>query len=268
MDLSYRAQLKGWKFVYLPDVTVPSELPVDMSAFKAQQFRWAKGSIEVFLKLISIIVKAKIPLKQKVEAFFHMGSNFSWILMGYIAIIMPLNVILRYKVGFKPLFLMDIPIFILASASVIIFYLYSEYMVLKETLSVQHRSMLSTLLYLPMALAIGVGIGINNFKAVTQAIFKIVTPFNRTPKYNVNADKTGAVSKIKSNVYRIKKIDWVIVVEMALGIYFTIAILFMIENEQFFAVPFLMLFQLGYLYTSIMSIFNFSFSFNFKKANK
>ncbi len=268
MDLSYRAQLKGWKFVYLPDVTVPSELPVEMSAFKAQQFRWAKGSIEVFLKLISIIVKANIPLKQKVEAFFHMGSNFAWLLMGYVAIVMPLNIVIRYKVGFMPIFLMDIPIFVLASASVVVFYLFSEYMVLKETLSVQHRSILTTMLYLPMALAIGIGIGINNFKAVTQAVFKVVTPFNRTPKYNVNADKTGASSKIKANVYRIKKIDWVIVIEMVMGLYFTLVILFMLEKEQFFTVPFLMLFQLGFLYTAIMSIYNFSFSFNFKKAEK
>ena len=78
MDLSYRAQLKGWQFVYLPDVVSPAELPVEMNSFKSQQFRWAKGSIQVAKKLLPTILRAKIPFGVKLEAFFHLTNNFAY----------------------------------------------------------------------------------------------------------------------------------------------------------------------------------------------
>src|ERR687883_106700 len=78
LDLSYRAQLRGWRFVYLPEIEAPAELPVEMSSFKSQQFRWAKGSIQVAKKMLPTILRAEIPFSVKMEAFFHLTNNFAY----------------------------------------------------------------------------------------------------------------------------------------------------------------------------------------------
>ena len=82
LDLSYRAQLRGWKFVFLPDVVSPAEVPVEMNAFKSQQHRWAKGSIQTCKKLLPRILQADLPLEVKAEAFFHLTANFNYLLMA------------------------------------------------------------------------------------------------------------------------------------------------------------------------------------------
>ena len=81
LDLSYRAQLAGWQFVFLPDVAVPGELPIDMTAFKSQQHRWAKGSIQTCLKVLPSILRSSLPLRTKTEACFHLTANFNYLLL-------------------------------------------------------------------------------------------------------------------------------------------------------------------------------------------
>ena len=81
LDLSYRAQLRGWQFVFVPDLIAPAEVPVEMNAFKSQQHRWAKGSIQTCRKLLPQILRAKVPLAVKAEAFFHLTANFNYPLM-------------------------------------------------------------------------------------------------------------------------------------------------------------------------------------------
>lgn len=260
LDLSYRAQLAGWQFIYLPNVTVPAELPIEMSSFKSQQFRWAKGSIQVFLKLFKkILASNTINWRVKLEAFFHLGANFSYVLMAVLAILMPINIMLRYRQGWQEIFMFDLPIFILATASIVFFYFYSEVMVINETLSVNHRSKISPLYYLPFTISIGIGLTVNNCRAVFEALFKKETPFIRTPKYNVGGvgdnKKEGAIKDIMANVYRIRKIDWVSIVELFFAIYFTYAVYFAFYSKLYGSIPFLMLFQVGFLYTSFLSIF-------------
>ncbi len=258
LDLSYRAQMKGWRFVYLPDVTVPAELPIEMSAFKAQQFRWAKGSIQTFQKLYGKILKSDMPLRVKLESFFHMGANFAYLMMVVLSILMPMNIIARYhSEGLKDLVYLDLPIFFFATVSVMFFYLYSEYIVISETISVKHRSKMKPVLYLPLVLALGIGLGINNCKAVLEALFKKETPFERTPKYDVS-DKTSGVERAKkliTNVYRIRKIDWVSIIELVMGLYFTFAVYYAYSKEMFTTLPWIMLFQIGFLYTAFLSMF-------------
>lgn len=268
LDLSYRAQLKGWKFVYLPEVTVPAELPVEMSAFKSQQFRWAKGSIQVFMKLYRRILSADVPFKVKLESFFHLGANFSYVLMVVLSFLMPLNIILRFRQGVREVLMYDLPIFFFATISVIVFYFYSEIMVINETRSMKNRSKLSPLLYLPFTIAIGIGLGVNNTRAVIEALTGKVTPFIRTPKYNVTAEnsskKENRTAGIISNVYRFKKLNWVSLAELFLAIYFSYGVYFAIYSELYGSLPFLMLFQLGFLYTSFLSIFYIPFISFFK----
>jgi cellulose synthase/poly-beta-1,6-N-acetylglucosamine synthase-like glycosyltransferase len=260
LDLSYRAQLKGWNFVYLKDLTVPAELPIEMSSFKSQQFRWAKGSIQVFLKLFRTLMKSNVSWKVKVESFFHLGANFAYLLMMVLSMLMPINIMLRYRQGWQEIFMFDLPIFLMATLSIMIFYFYTEVIVINETLSVKHRSKISPIYFLPFTISLGIGLSVNNCRAVIEALFKKETPFIRTPKYNVGEKEKGgnkreSLSHIISNSYRIKKINWVSMVEFFLAIYFTYAVYFAFYSKLYLSIPFLMLFQLGFIYTSFLSIF-------------
>jgi cellulose synthase/poly-beta-1,6-N-acetylglucosamine synthase-like glycosyltransferase len=258
LDLSYRAQLKGWRFIYLPDLTVPAELPIEMSAFKSQQFRWAKGSIQTFLKMKKTILKADIPLKVKIEAFFHIGANFAYALMMFMTVLMPVILIIRFNSGYKKLFYLDLPIFFCATLSVFLFYFYTEYVVIKETLSVKNRSMAKPLAFLPFVVAIGIGLCINNTKAVIEAVLRKQSPFNRTPKYNVSDDKKDSMStrmkSILGNVYRSRKVDAVSIIELCLAFYMSYAVYFTYQNDLYVSMPLIVLFQLGFFYTSLLSI--------------
>src|SRR3954463_7778437 len=97
LDLSYRAQLAGWRFVFLPDVVSPAEVPVEMNSFKSQQHRWAKGSIQTCMKLLPRILRSNQPLKVKVEAFFHLSANFNYLLMSLLSILMFPAMWVRYN---------------------------------------------------------------------------------------------------------------------------------------------------------------------------
>ena len=258
LDLSYRAQLKGWNFIYLPDLTVPAELPIEMTAFKSQQFRWAKGSIQTFLKLNGRLLKADIPLRIKVESFFHLGANFMYALMVLLTVLMPVILVIRFERGYKHLAFLDIPIFICATLSVFMFYFYTEYVVIKETMSVQNRSATKPLLYLPFVVAIGIGLCINNTKAVLEAVMHKQSPFNRTPKYNVLDSGSNTVSErvkhLFGNVYRTKKLDVVTIIEFILAVYMSFAVYFTYTNDLYLSLPLIVLFQIGFFYTSMLSI--------------
>ena len=258
LDLSYRAQLRGWNFIYLPDLTVPAELPIEMTAFKSQQFRWAKGSIQTFLKLKGMILKADIPFRVKLEAFFHIGANYMYALMVLLTVLMPVILVIRFERGYKHLAFLDVPIFICATLSVFMFYFYTEYIVIKETLSVQNRSATRPLAFLPFVVAIGIGLCINNSKAVIEAVLHKQSPFNRTPKYNVSDSGNNSVSErmkhLVDNVYRTRKLDWVTIIEFILAIYMSYAVYFTYKNELFLSLPLIVLFQIGFFYTSMLSI--------------
>ncbi len=271
LDLSYRAQLKGWNFIYLPELCVPAELPVEMSAFKSQQFRWAKGSIQTCMKLAGKILKSDLPFKIKSEAFFHIGANFAYPLMVLLTVLMPLSIIVRYKNGWQNIAFLDLPVFIFATLSVFLFYFYTEVIVLKETLSVQNRSTGSIFKYLPFVVAIGIGLSINNTKAVIEALFKKQSPFNRTPKYNVSMNEKHNVKihtkKVVNNSYRLKKIDWVSIVEFCLAVYMAYALFFIVSKDLFISLPLTMLFFIGFAYTSFLSLLHAPLSFIFSRKS-
>ncbi len=258
LDLSYRAQIKGWKFVYLNDLTVPAELPVEMSSFKSQQFRWAKGSIQVFKKLYPSIMKSKtLSKKVKMEAFFHLAANFAYVMMVLLCVLMPVNIIIRYRHGLHEVFVFDLPIFILATVSVMMFYFYSEIEVINETLSMKNRSKLSPLFFLPFTVSLGIGLAINNCKAVFEALAGKQTDFIRTPKYDVSGKKGKAQEsfvKIVNNKYRFKNLNAVSMIELFFAIYFTYAVYYAFYSKLYFSIPFLVLFQFGFLYTSFLTL--------------
>jgi cellulose synthase/poly-beta-1,6-N-acetylglucosamine synthase-like glycosyltransferase len=242
LDLSYRAQLLGWKFVFLPDLVAPAEVPVEMTSFKSQQHRWAKGSIQTCLKLLPRILRSKQPLSVKAEAFFHLSANFNYLLMTLLSVLMFPAMYVRYNMGWTEMLLIDIPLFAAATLSVCNFYIVSQ----RELYS-DWRSRLK---YLPFLMSIGIGLCVNNTRAVLEAIFGKQSEFARTPKYGIERDSDEWVGKKYHQSVGVQPI-----IELALGLYFTGTVFYALMNQIYGTVPFLMLFQVGFLYTGLLSIF-------------
>lgn len=243
-DLSYRAQLKGWKFKYLQDVECPAELPIEMTAFKTQQARWAKGLIQTSKKVIPSVFRSTQPFHVKLEAWYHLTANISYPLMIVLSTLLMPAMIIRSWQGPLQMVLIDLPLFMASTMSVSTFYLVSQ----KELFP---RTWPKTFLYVPFLMSLGVGLTITNTKAVLEALFGIKSAFARTPKYRVQ--KRGEKSQAKRK-YR-KRLGIVPWIELALGCYFAATVWYAFSTENYFTVPFLLLFVLGYWYTGLLSIF-------------
>ena len=126
LDLSYRTQLRGWRFVFLPDLEAPAEVPVEMNAFKSQQHRWAKGSIQTCIKLLPHILRSNAPFEVKAEAFMHLTANFNYLLMSVLCLLIFPSMVIRYNMGWYEMLLIDVPLFFAATASVANFYIVSQ----------------------------------------------------------------------------------------------------------------------------------------------
>ena len=242
-DLSYRAQLKGWKFKYLQDVECPAELPIEMTAFKTQQARWAKGLIQTSKKVLPSVFRSDVPFHTKLEAWYHLTANISYPLMIVLSVLLMPAMIIRSWQGPVQMLLIDLPLFMASTMSVSSFYLVSQ----RELFP---RTWYKTFLYLPFLMSLGVGLTITNTKAVLEALFGIKSAFARTPKYAVQ--KKGEKSQAKKYRKRLGIIPWI---ELAIGCYFAATVWYAVSTENYFTVPFLLLFVLGYWYTGLLSIF-------------
>src|SRR3989440_997848 len=241
LDLSYRAQLAGWKFIFLPDVITPAELPVDMNGFKSQQHRWTKGSIQTCKKLLPEIWRSKLPMPIKLEATGHLVSNFAYLLLACLCVLLhpstggPQNTWIRTL-------LLDVPIFLTASVSVAVFYICAQ----RE---LHPRTWMKEILLLPALLALGVGLSINNARAVLEAVFNHKSDFARTPKYGIERK----AQPWRSCKYMPLK-SLLPFAEMFFAVYFSYFVLYAIEHRQFLSVPFLPMFQFGFLYFPFFSV--------------
>ncbi len=240
LDLSYRAQLAGWKFVFLTDVVTPAELPVDMNGFKSQQHRWTKGSIQTCKKLLPTIWRSELPLVIKLEATGHLTSNFAYLLLALLCVL--LHPATGGPQGWLRTFLIDVPIFLTASLSVAVFYICAQ----RE---LHPRTWMKEILLLPCLLALGVGLSLNNARAVLEAVFNHQSDFARTPKYGIER---------KSQPWRDCKYmplkSLLPVAEIGFALYFSYFVWYAIAHRQFLSLPFLVMFQGGFLYVSFSSL--------------
>ena len=241
-DLSYRSQMAGWRFKYLPEVECPSELPIEMTAFKTQQARWAKGLIQTSIKMLPRIFKSNVPRRIKIEAVYHLTANLSYPLMIVMTALLIPAMIVRFYQGWFQMLLIDFPLFTASSASIAVFYLASQRELYPKT-------WMKTFFYLPLLMALGIGLTVTNSKAVMEAILGIKSAFVRTPKYRV-AQK-GEKSQAAKYRKRLKLAPWI---ELAIGCYFLLAIFYTFSNHNYFTAPFLILFVIGYWYTGLMSL--------------
>lgn len=242
MDLSYRAQMKGWKFVYLKDLSVPAELPPDMNGFKSQQHRWTKGSIQVCKKLLKRIWKSDQPLRVKIEATVHLTANFTYLLMLCVLVMVyPANFVFENSSLTKAL-LVDAPVFLFATVSNLVFYTTAQY-----ALSRNGWNWVKCIPLLPLLLALGIGMSINNGMAVLEALFNKQSEFVRTPKYGQQA-----LSQRKKSRYKASRsiTFWV---ELGLALYFTILLVDALLTGRWLSAGFLAMFQFGFSYVVISS---------------
>ena len=241
LDLSYRAQLKGWKFKYLNNVTSPAELPSEINALKSQQFRWTKGAIETARKMLPIVWRSEIPLRIKIHATFHLTNNlvFPFILLAGI-----LNVPLVFikHTGMYNTYFDFMSIFVFAFIGSFLFYMFSQRDVYADW---QRR-----LFLFPVFMAGSMGFAVNNSTAVIEGLFRKKSEFVRTPKYSIKNKKDSW----KDKQYVPLKISPTVVVEILLACYCLFGVASSVYFLEIAAVPFQLLFFFGFAFVSIMSI--------------
>jgi cellulose synthase/poly-beta-1,6-N-acetylglucosamine synthase-like glycosyltransferase len=241
LDLSYRAQLAGWRFLYLPELAVPSELPVDINGFKSQQYRWAKGAAQTGRKLLGRVLAAPLPRRVKLEAFIHLTNNGSYLLTVLLSVLIFPAMVLRRGSNELVLLLVDVPLFFGATVSVLVFYLVSQ--------AALGRGWLQALRQLPALMALGIGLSINNARAVLSGLVRNGGTFHRTPKYRI--EKRG--QDWQGKLYRTGA-DPSVVIEGLFALYFAGCTLWAAWDGMWASLPFLYLFLQGYAYIFCLSI--------------
>jgi len=178
LDLSYRAQLNGWKFKYMEDVTTPGELPIVMQAIKSQQFRWNKGGAETAKKLFGRVLRSRNSFIHKVHAFFHL-FNSSVFVGVFVAALLSIPMLFIKKRHPEISWLFDLGIvFLFGFLSISIFYWVA-------TKQFYDRPMNTFLRRFPSFLVVSMGLSLHNAVAVIEGLLGIKTPFIRTPKFNI-----------------------------------------------------------------------------------
>jgi len=241
LDLSYRAQLIGWRFLYLPDLAVPSELPVDVNGFKTQQYRWAKGAIQTGRKLIGRVLRSPLPARVKFEAFVHLTNNISYPLMLLLSLLIFPAMLLRRGTSMRMLMLVDLPFFLSATASVLVFYLMSQV--------ASGTGWRKQIRYLPALMGLGIGLSVVNAHAVLSGLVSRGGTFHRTPKYRI--EHSGQDWRGKR--YR-AGVSNSFAVELVLATYFLLCTAFALVAGMWMSVPFLLLFVQGYGYMALLSV--------------
>ncbi|MEP7146066.1 MAG: cellulose synthase family protein [bacterium] len=254
LDLSYRAQMKGWEFKYLINFTSPAELPSDIGALKSQQFRWTKGAIETAKKIYPAVLKSDMPLKLKFQSFIHLYSNLAYPFILIAAILNLPVMLIKLSGGYDAVFKI-MSVFIFAFISSFIFYLYSQKDVYPDW---QKR-----IIYLPVFLAGSMGFSVNNTKAVFEGLLDKKSEFVRTPKYQIMNKKDSWAGKNYVN----KKLPFTTYIEALLAVYCFAGVVIAIATAQVAAVPFQLMFCGGFATISILSIRQVVISKRMKSQN-
>jgi len=231
LDLSYRAQLKGWSFVYRPDVVTPSELPEEVSAVRAQQYRWAKGTVQTARKLMKTVMKADLTTGQKIEAFFHFTPHFAYPLLVLLSVLLLPALALIPAASNATMFLVDLPLLTATTGSLAAFYMEAE--------RAQGRNRWAALARLPMLIALGTGLAPHLSRAVWDGWKNMAGEFVRTPKQGTNASRYKSRASLP-------------MFEVALSVISFGSVVASIHSGHWFATPFAALFMIGYGYVAML----------------
>jgi len=240
LDLSYRAQMAGWRFVYLPDVEAPAELPVDVGAFKNQQYRWARGSVQTARKILPRIWRSTAPWTVKMEASLHLSANFAYLLL-LVPCTLALPAMIRlYKADRLEILWLYGAIFLFATLSVWIFFGVSQKHI--------YRDWRKRILMFPLLMSLGIGMAINNTRAVLEGLRRASGEFVRTPKYG----KLLRRREHQSSTYR-SRYSFTMYIELAYMSYFAFTVFYAATHKMYGALPFLLVFFTGFAYVGSLS---------------
>lgn len=240
LDLSYRAQMKGWRFIFLSEGEVVQELPRDMHAFKSQQFRWAKGSLEVARKLLREVWSASLPFKLKLEATFHLTNNLGYAVVVFLSITTLPAMCIRLSYDWKRSLILDLPLFIIGLGSVALYFV-----VVQRKL---YKDWIVRLRFLPFFMGAIAGLSLVHLKAMWEVILSKRTPFIRTPKQGKNS-----IKGVLSRGIAIPR-DPMVIGEFLMGCYILATMVYAFAEGLYGALPFLLLMVMGFFYVAFQSM--------------
>ena len=243
MDLSYRAQLAGWQFIYVNDVVCPAEIPAEVHGFKNQQYRWAKGAIQTAKKLLPRIWRDRtIPPLLKWEATIHLTNHIVFPVMLLVALLSLPMLVIKVSQSASRGFFIGATVFTVSAFSYPLFYMYAQ----KEIYPDWKRRVC----FLPILMAGAIGLSVINTKAVLGALCNRQSPFVRTPKYNL---RNGQQRRWRGTKYR-SAFNATFCLEILLGLYTTAALWYAIRHAQLASLPFIFLYWLGFLFIGTLSV--------------
>ncbi|HEY9653100.1 MAG TPA: cellulose synthase family protein [Coleofasciculaceae cyanobacterium] len=237
LDLSYRAQMRGWKFDYLPDVVVPAELPPQVEAYKKQQFRWAKGSFQVVRKILPSVLQSDLSWKVRFMALLHLTGYFVHPLMlSLLLLTLPVGLLIP---GAFKLF----PISIVAGLGPPLLYLTAT--------ATQHRSLLKRLKSFPVLVIVGFGLSLSTTIAVVEGLFSKGGAFIRTPKLNLDNRRKQKHKIDHAYVAPHSSLVWI---EIALGIYALFTGIVLAHYIGWGIIPWMVIYMLGFFYIAGLNL--------------
>ena len=240
LDLSYRAQVRGWRFIYLNHVEAPAELPVQISGLRSQRHRWTKGAVQTARKMLGRVWHSPVPLRAKIEATFHLTANFNYPLNLILSVLIFPAMLIRMKTGFEGFLVLDLPVFLCGTLSV-----YAYYLLAQRELGRLNSAVFKSL---PGLILMDTGLAVNNTKAVLEGFKRGTGEFVRTPKFSLARTADDWIGK----AYRGGD-SWIYGIELAIGLYFSVTVVVAIQLGMWPALPFLVLYQAGYLYIGLLS---------------
>jgi cellulose synthase/poly-beta-1,6-N-acetylglucosamine synthase-like glycosyltransferase len=240
LDLSYRAQIKGWKFRYVDEIGAPAELPAEMGAIKSQQYRWMKGGAEVARKMLSDLWRSEAPLVRKLHGTLHLLSSSVFLLVFMLGITSVPLLYLKHDVYHQQVDFLILPVSMLVLSFVILGCLYLVTFSRREaTMGAAIKRFL--LHYIPF-LSLSMGLSLHNSIAVLQGWGGKRTPFVRTPKYNIQ-DRKGSFKEAK---YKTQKVKPSVYAELFMILYFTLGVGISIHYQDYAVLPFILMQLFGY----------------------
>ncbi len=250
LDLSYRAQLKGWKFTFLENIESPAELPILMPAVKSQQYRWNKGAAETAKKNLGAVLASPLPLKNKLHAIQHLlNSSLFFFLLTASVLSLPLLYAMSHLKQYSTLFNA-------ASVFVLGFLFVSYFYWVSSQRSTPLHPLRYFLVHFPMFITFSMGMSLHNAIAVTEGWFGIKTPFLRTPKFNVLKDRISW----RSNKYVKWKLTPAIIAEGLLSLYFAFGLWSAFHLHDFGLVFFHLMLTIGFGGIFLLSLRPYGFS--------
>lgn len=241
LDLSYRAQLKGWKLLFVSDVVCPAEVPVTINAFKSQQHRWAKGSIQTAKKNLGKLFRADVSLLVKTQAFLHLTH---YMVHPMMLVVVLTSIPMLYTQWFFDTLACPAMIFTLlclATCGPSSMYLFSQ--------KILYQNWRSRITFLPFLMCLGTGIAVNNTKAVLEAIFNVESGFVRTPKYGIKKRQDNWRGKHYSI-----PLNAISILEFLLGLYSLAGLLMFLFFSKYLVSPFLLIYTSGFFYVFFLSV--------------